>query len=195
MMKKRDQDIINFLDEFHIATTNQIQKLFFPKSYRYCRNRICYLRDELKVIKECKSTICNGFAYYTEKKPVQTHHDLLRTELFVNLNQRYKVLDWINENPVVNIRPDATAYINKSAFTFIDNHGIAFPIFIEIHLNNKFNFDKYKTLLQKTDLISMYGMMPRVIICTDRKVVIPQGMGIKFKIVDVEMKGLDSIFK
>jgi len=87
---------------------------------------------------------------------------------------------------VGNIRPDAFAYIN--------DYGIVFPVFIEIHLNNKFDFDKYKEFVKNNDLRSMFGIIPRVIICTDRQVTIPN-IGIRFKVIGIDMSGLELIFK
>jgi hypothetical protein len=69
-----------------------------------------------------------------------------------------------------------------------------FPILVEIHLSNKFNFDKYINLAQNNDLKLIFGIMPRVLICTDRGITIPNAR-IKFKVVNVDMKGLDTLFK
>jgi hypothetical protein len=195
VVTSRDQDIFNFLEEFHIASANQIQKLFFNnKTKRYSRLRLEYLYNQGH-LKRTRSTVDNCYAYYLEKKPVQIHHDLVRSELFVNLKNRYTILDWSNESPVVNIRPDAVAYFQNNSFAYIKDHGIEFPVFIEIHLNNKFNFDKYQELIKKVDLRSIFdNKMPRVIICTDRQVTVPN-IGIKFKVVGINMKGIESIFK
>jgi hypothetical protein len=194
MITQNDQSMFNFVDDFHAATTSQLRRLFFKKSsYQYTCKRIKYLADN-GYIKQTKSTLDNGYAYYNGTKPVQLHHDLIRAELFVSLKDKYKVLAWNNEEKVKNIRPDATAYVNNSAFTYIDDHGIVFPVFIEIHLNNHFNFDKYKELIRTTNLKELYGIMPRVIICTDRQVTVPN-IGIKFKVIGLDMSGLDTLFK
>lgn len=196
MITKRDQDILNFIEEFHIATSSQIHKLFFDQSnYRYCMQRLQQLYN-IGFLKRARSTISNEHAYYIKKPSLlqQMHHDLVRSELFVNINKTYKILAWNNEEPIKNIRPDAMVYVQNSAFTYINDHGIVFPVFIEIHLNNKFNFDKYKDLLKNNDLKAMFGLMPRVVICTDRQVTPPQ-IGIRFKVVGIDMKGLDTIFK
>lgn len=186
MITKRDQDIINFLESFHIATTSQIHRLFFAgTSDRYTRKRLKHLFDK-KLVKRDRSTINNDYAYYIERKPCQVHHDLLRTEIYTQLKQQYNVLEWNNEYPVMNIRPDSFAYIS--------DHGIPFPVFIEIHLNNKFNFDKYKELLENADLKAIYGIMPRVIIVTVQEIKVPN-IGIKFKVINLDMKGLEAIFK
>lgn len=186
MITKRDQDIINFIDDFHIATSNQIHRLFFKDiSERYCNIRLKYL-FELGSIKRTKSTIDNSYAYYVDKKPSQIHHDLIRAELYPNLKTRYNLLEWHNEYTLEHIRPDA--------FCYISHNGIPYPVFIEIHLHNNFNFDKYKNLTDTMDLKAVFGIVPRVIICTDRQVTVPP-IPIEFKIVDVDMSGIDSIFR
>jgi hypothetical protein len=192
IINTNEQNILNFISDFHIATSGQIYRLFFPGKYRYCMKRLKTMQEE-GFIKRTNSTIDNCFAYYTDKKPCQLHHDLIRAELFTALNQRYKVISWHNEEPVKNIRPDATALLN-SAFTYINDHEIVFPVFIEIHLNNQFNFDKYKELLRTTNLREMYGGMPRVLICTDRELKLPI-LGIKFKIVGLDMSGIETLLK
>lgn len=181
MITKRDQDILNFLQDFHITTSNQIHSLFYNLvSSRYTRKRLKYLTDE-GLIKRTRSTIDNSYAYYIDRKPVQLHHDLIRAELYTAIKKRFDLLEWNNEVPVSHIRPDALAYINHC--------GIVFPIMIEIHLNNKFDFDKYKM-----DFKPIFGITPKVIICTDRQVSMPL-TGIKFKIIGLDMKGLESLLK
>jgi hypothetical protein len=183
MVMVRDQNIINFLDEdgFHAATAKQIHKLFFTTSPRYTRKRLQYLTDNL-CLKRTRSTIDNSFAYYVQYKPVQLHHDLIRTELYTAMVKMYKILEWHNEAPVSNIRPDALCYIEHS--------GIVFPVMVEIHLINKFDFDKYKIDFKPI----LGGVSPRVLICTDRQVTIPRST-VRFKVVGVNMFGLDSLLK
>jgi hypothetical protein len=179
MITKKDQDVINFIEDFHIATCTQLHKLFYDTSIQYCRKRLKYLTDN-QVLKRTRSTIDNSYAYY-EKKPAQLHHDLIRSELYTAIKSRYDLLQWENEAPVGNIRPDALCYIKHS--------GIVFPVMIEIHLSNGFNFDKYKQ-----DFKPFFGVNPRVIICTDRGLKLPL-FPIKFKIVGLDMSGLDSLLK
>lgn len=189
MITKRDQDILNFIEEFRIANTGQIYRLFFNKtSERYGRHRLQQLFEQ-GFLKRTRSTISNDFAYFTDRKRSllqQVHHDLIRTEVFVSLSNKHNIEQWSNETAISNIRPDALLFIN--------DHGISFPFLLEIHLNNKFNFDKYIQLLKNTDMVAVFGLMPRVIICTDRQVTVPK-IGIKFKVVGVDMKCIDSILK
>jgi len=181
MITTRDQDIINFLESFHIATSNQLHRLYFPAtSYQYSRQRLRYLSDNL-YIKRTRSTIDNSYAYYTGYKPVQLHHDLIRTELYTSIKSKYDLLEWHNEATVGNIRPDALCYANHS--------GIVFPVLVEVHLSNSFNFDKYKM-----DFRPLLGTQPRVIICTDRSVKLPVS-AVKFKLIGLDMVGLDTLFK
>jgi hypothetical protein len=181
MITKKDQDVLNFLTDFHIGTCNQIHKLFYNlTSIQYTRKRLKYLYDN-DYIKRARSTIDNSYAYYIDRKPVQLHHDLIRAELYANIKSRYDLLEWTNEAPVSNIRPDALAYVKHV--------GIVFPLMIEIHLSNGFNFDKYKI-----DFKPIFGTNPRVIICTDREVK-PPVYAVKFKIVGLDMSNLDSLLK
>ena len=106
---------------------------FNNSSYRYSRMRLQYLSKE-QYIRKTRSTITNGYAYYVEQKPYQIHHDLLRTEIYLNIKKEYEIINWQNEVPIADIRPDAFAYIN--------NNGIIYPTFVEIHLNKNFNFNK-----------------------------------------------------
>jgi hypothetical protein len=186
MITKRDQDVLNFLEDFHIATSGQIQRLFFPNTYRYCMKKLSGLCEE-GFVKHTVSTINNCRAYYIDHRPVQVHHDLIRAELYAELKRRYVIKDWLNEKTVDHTRPDALAYI--------EDHGIVFPVFIEIHLNNKFDFDKYKKLFGESDLKAMFGVMPRVLICTDRQINPPPGL-LKYKVVNFNnMSGLENLLK
>lgn len=183
MVTKRDQDILNFLEEFHAATSGQIHKLFFTgTSYRYSRKRLQYISEQ-GFVKRTRSTINNDNAYYIKKPSLlqQLHHDLIRTELYTAIRSKYELLSWANEVPVGNIRPDALAYVQHS--------GIVFPLMIEIHLSNGFDFDKYKQ-----DFKPYFGINPRVVICTDREIK-PSVLPVKFKVVTLDMSGLDSLIK
>lgn len=187
MITKRDQDILNFIEDFKIATTEQIHRIFFKDvSYRYCAKRLEYLL-EIGEVKKTRSTIDNCNAYYLSNKPVQLHHNIIRAELYSFIINTYQIMEWHNEYSFLTIRPDAFAYIS--------DHDIIFPIFIEIHLGNSFNFDKYSILFKENDLKTLFGIMPRVLICTDRNISLPKTSPIKYKVVEVDMKGLDSLFR
>jgi len=180
MITEKDQSILNFIEDFHIVTSGQLQRLFYPHSYRYCMTRLAKLvRDGL--IKKTVSTINNCHAYYIGKKPVQIHHDLIRTEIYTHLSAKFDVLEWHNEYTFEHIRPDALCYIR--------DHEIVFPVIVEIHLNNKFDFDKYTM-----DFIPIFGCKPRVLIITDREVTIPH-TGLVFKVIGLDMKGIENILK
>ncbi len=188
MITKRDQDVFNFIEKFKAATTGQINQLFFSEtSDRYCRKRLQYLYEQ-GYLKRIRSTISNDYAYYIKKKSYlqQIHHDLLRTQVYVTLKGLYKIIDWNNEMSIESIRPEAVAYI--------EDHKIIYPVFVEVHLSNSFNFNKYKDLLNSVDLKALFGLMPRVIICTDRKVLVPN-IGLKFKVIGFDMTGLETLFK
>lgn len=186
MITKKDQDLYNFLEDFHIADSKHLKQIFFEnKSNQYACGRLKYLSDQ-GFIKRTKSTISNGYAYFTSKKPEQIHHDLLRVKIFTTLRRLYTISEWGNEVTIGNIRPDAVAFIN--------NNNIAFPVLAEVHLSNRFNFDKYIEFVKSNDIKSMFGVAPRVLIFTDRKVTIPN-IGIKFKVIKLDMSGLDTLFK
>jgi hypothetical protein len=182
MITRRDQDIFNFIEDFHVATCSQIQQLFFPRiSKRYAQKRMQYLYDQ-GFLKRTRSTINNDYAYYIEKKSLlqQVHHDLIRAELYVQMHERYDVLEWHNEFAIDHIRPDA--------LTYIKHKGVVYPVLIEIHLSKQFNFEKYRI-----DLVSLFGVRPTVLICTDRQVTI-QPVGQKFKVIGLDMVGLNTLF-
>jgi len=173
MITKRDQDIINFVEDFHIATSKQIHRLFFPNtSIQYRCERLRYLCRE-KLLKRTRSTIDNCYAYYV-KKHSQVHHDLLRAELFVNIKAQYNLLEWSNEMTIGSIRPDALAYIERGL-----------PLMIEIHLSNRFDFEKYDT-----DFLPVFGTHPRIVICTDKTLRLPDR---RYRIVTTDMQGLDRL--
>lgn len=183
MIMPRDQTALNLLDDFHCATTAQIHRLIFPKtSYRFAASRIKYLYDA-EYIKRTNSTIDKGYAYYTDKKPIQLHHNLIRTELYSHMMGKYNIAGWKNEHTIEGVRPDAIC--------FVEHSGIEFPIFIEIHITSKFDFEKYKD----KDFKLLGPVIPRCIICTDRQVTAPSYKNVKFKVVGIDMAGLDSILK
>jgi hypothetical protein len=91
MITTLDQSVLNFLSDFHIATSGQICQLYYPGKYSYCMKRLRGLNED-GFIKRMHSTINNCNAYYSDKKPVQVHHDLIRSELYMALKTKYDVL-------------------------------------------------------------------------------------------------------
>ncbi len=183
MITTRDQNILNFLEEFHVATSSQIHRLYFAETItRNSRSRLQKLTEQ-GFVKRTRSTINNDFAYYLERKSLlqQLHHDLIRAELYATMKQIYEILEWHNEFTIDHIRPDALTYIR--------NKGVVYPVLVEVHLSNQFDFDKYKM-----DFLPVFGVRPIVIICTDRPLKLPQ-IGVKFKIVGLDMSGLDTLFR
>lgn len=154
MLTRRDLDIINFLEEFRIASTSTLKELFFP-SLRSCQIRLKTLCDNQK-IKRARLTMNHDYIYYV-KKPYGVMHDLLCTEFYRELMSHSTVLQCAIDRQVGKIRPDAIF-----AFKIGDKQCLGC---LEVEISHKgFDFDKYENFYRTGAYKEHFPIMPTVYI-------------------------------
>lgn len=134
MITSRDLEVVDFLNEYKVASTSTIQELFFP-SLLTCQKRLKILSDE-KRIKRIRDNINNQYIYFT-KNHKQLRHSLLVTDFYRELHKRTSEVLAFKIEPVLgDIRPDAVMgyKINGKGYLGL----------LEIEISNKgFKADKY----------------------------------------------------
>lgn len=149
-MNTRDLKILEFLTEVRIATTKQIQNIFFKGlhhsiSYR----RLQYLVDN-KLVKRSYFHVNNKnvYVYYLDKKPSKRNieHDLLITEFYIQLiNCGFNILEFERTPIIANIVPDAIIKFSRP------NHQEKKEIFLEVQLSPHNCTKKYFNIKSKVE--------------------------------------------
>lgn len=179
MLTRRDLDIINFLEDYRIASTTTLKELYFP-SLSACQKRMKTLFDNGK-IKRARMTMNYDYLYYINK-PKKIMHDLLVTEFYKCLMSQSKVIHYVIDKELGKIRPDAI-------FAYEIN-GIQKLGLLEVEISHKgFDYGKYETFYKSTAYKNWFPIMPTVfVVCQNAK--IPKDSPIQFVKVKTDMSDL-----
>lgn len=149
MITDRDRAILLFMSQTRLATTKQIQRVFFNNLHHsIVYNRLTHLVD-CKLLKRKYFNLegkKNIYIYYLDKFPAKKtiKHDLKITEFYVKLiENNYKIIAF-EKNPIIaDIIPDAEIWVEKN--------NKEFGIFLEIQLANHCCQKKYYNLKSKVN--------------------------------------------
>lgn len=159
---ERDKEIIKFLEDFKVADTNSISKIFFNEKIRVTQNRLKKLKDN-KFINSDKTYYSYQNIFYVRKKPSQIRHSLLLTQFIAELHSRnldiekYKV-----PFKICNIIADCLIVIKVKDYYKI--------LFVEIENTKTFDLGKYLKLKEHEEFKSKFPIMPDIVVVTDKKI-------------------------
>lgn len=176
MLTRRDLDIINFLEEYKIASTTTLTAFFFP-SLRSCQIRLKTLTVNGR-LKRARLTMNHDYIYYV-KKPYNVMHKLLATEFYRELYSCSNVLSFVVEKGLGKIRPDAI-------FGYVDGKNTRLGM-LEIEISHKgFDFEKYENFYRTAAYKEFFPIMPTVyIVCKNIK--IPKSSQVKYVTIKTDM--------
>ena len=169
MLTRRDLDIIDFLEDYKIASTSTLRTLFFP-SLSSCQKRLKTLYDNKKV-KRARLTMNHDYIYYT-KKPSQYMHSLLITEFYRELAKNTEVLSFKVQQKLGKIIPD-------SIFLYKINERQQIGL-LEVEISHKgFDYDKYWEFYKSGEYKKWFPIMPTIyVVCKNAK--IPEDTPLRF---------------
>lgn len=165
MLSERDNNIIDFIDEFKMATSEQIKDLFFNDvSDSMCRRVLARMVD-YGCLKRERDHVNEPYRYYIDRKPKQIRHTLMTTELYVEMKKLgWNVLKFMTTVQIGNVRPDAIVVIEYRESIY------AFFVEIQLHGSMEQCTDKYKELFYDFDIWKEYFVsFPNVLVVTSRK--------------------------
>lgn len=151
MITDRDENMLHWLCEFRLATTNQINELFY-KNINICNKRLLKLCKD-KVISRTKDPYSKQYIYYTKKPKsfVQLKHYYMRNDFYINLIrigckiERYSV-----EQQMGSIIPDLciSFYYNDLRYMFFVEIERS-ERKIDVQKYNRFFIEEYSNYITK----------------------------------------------
>lgn len=176
MVTRRDLDILNFLEDYRIASTSTLTAFFFP-SLRSCQIRMRTLTTNGRV-KRIRLTMNNDYIYYV-RKPGNYMHDLLVTEFYRELSKRSIILNFVSEKEIGKIRPDAIF-----AFEVDGKQRLGL---LEVEISHKgFDYEKYENFYRSGVYKEYFPVMPPVYI-VGRNIKIPKSLTVTYININTEL--------
>ncbi len=174
---KRDNAILDFLDEFGCATSSQIQRIFNMSAKTQCRRMDILVKNGLvkrkkynpvnNIYSNRESLLKNENLYYMKKFTSKIQHDLLVNEFYIKLNNLSRGIGFSVDEFVPSYKisiPDHKV-ISDAMFKVTLADGTKKEFLLEVENNKSFSYKKY----YKLEVNEVY--IPTVIVVTDRKVV------------------------
>lgn len=165
MFTEIDNKIIEFLDEFRIASTSTIHELFCKNtSLRNCQYK---LRKLIKYneIKRKREHISDEYVYYV-KYPKQTKHSLVLTNFYRELHKMAEIVGFKREYSIGNLRADAII-----GYKYQDMDKNVIMAFVEVQTRKeKVDVEKYERLYYQSEWKNTFDTFPQLIAVTNKKV-------------------------
>ena len=162
MLTQRDRRLIRFIDDFRCATTSQIKGVFYSDvTLRRCQQRLNKLL-EYKELKRFRKHIDSEYIYYSGQQPKEIQHMLWRVDAYMELNSKYKLVEFIPEYNCYGIRADA--------YFEVWQNGLVTPYFLEIQLSNFFKPEKYEKPYSNGGWTTKWSNFPKIIAITKKNI-------------------------
>lgn len=173
MLTSRDLEIINFLEDYRVASTSTLAKMFFP-NLNTAHKRLKTLADE-GVVNRARDIITAEYIYYITK-PKQLRHTLLVSDFYRELSKRVKVVKFKLSPKIDYLIPDAVfGYVHL---------GTSFIGFLEVEISNKgLDLAKYQKFFDG-DYLKHYPIKPILYVVTDR----PKANNLSIRFIDTQFK-------
>ena len=162
----RDINIVNFIHEVGLATTKNIDDLFFSDvSKTVLSRRLNHLVDYNFLKRIRVKELNNSYMYYIDSKPKHLVHELIGTSFYVALsNLGFNIIRFMRNKKLGNCIIDiiVIAEINGSEEVF----------FVEVqrHFNHITKCtDKYKELYYSNTWKEVFEDFPKVVVVSDMK--------------------------
>lgn len=134
---------------------------FRDVSLARCEQRLKGLTDQ-GYLKRSRIGINCDYLYYIGKRPSHVEHNQLRVDLYILMNSKYIMYEYIPEFKFGRLRSDV--YIEWQ-------YGrMAFAAFIEIQLSSGFNQDKYEDLYNSNVWREKWSGFPLIITISNHRI-------------------------
>lgn len=158
ILTERDNQIIDFLNNYKCATTSTISKLFFNDSLRPCNRRLKHLREH-GFIKSSQEYVSTEKIHYINKKPTQLKHSCICSQFACMMKLNENIIKEKIEFKIGNVRSDLLMITDKPEIYLI-----------EICNTNPFDLNKYVKLKRSLVWRELFPVFPDIIVISDKPV-------------------------
>lgn len=158
ILTERDNNIIEFLNNYKCATTSTISKLFFNDSLRPCNRRLKHLREH-GFIKSSQEYISTEKIHYINKKPTQLKHSCICSQFACMMKLNDNIIKEKIEFKIGNVRCDLLMINDKPEIYLI-----------EICNTKPFDLNKYVKLKRSLVWRELLPVFPNIIVISDKPV-------------------------
>jgi hypothetical protein len=190
MITERDKEIIRFIERVGVASTGQVERMFFSEQ----KHPGVKARERLRAIvaagKLKRDRLYPGGQYFHFiKRPGLPEHSLLITDFYIALSKMPGRIEvWELEPQFDHCRPDAFCEYVRGRWHYL------LCVEAERMTGNPLNQGKYEAFLAAGKWRDRWPQFPRVVVLTDKRVNV-KPTEIRFIIVPTSLEGLDKIFK
>lgn len=178
MLTSRDFEIIGFVRELKLASTDTIAQSFFP-TLNSCRKRLKIIVDH-GYLKRSRDIVSAQYVYYTSK-PKQFRHSLLVSDFYRELSKIATIRRFKAEPEYDDIRPDA--------IIGYEINGVKYLALLEVEISNKgLDLYKYNKLYANERYKKFFPVMPMIFVVSELKFLPPTPY--KTVLIDTQFKNL-----
>ena len=162
----RDINIVNFIHEVGLATTKNIDDLFFRDVSRtVLSRRLNHLVDYNFLKRTRVKELNNSYMYYIDSKPKHLVHELIGTSFYVALsNLGFNIIRFMRNKKIGN------CIIDIIVIAEIDGTEDVFFVEVQRHFNHITKCtDKYKELYYSNTWKDVFDEFPKVVVVSDMK--------------------------
>jgi len=182
MMTTRDKQILDFLDEYKIASTSTIATLFFPS--RIAAYKRLQILSKSHLVKRMRDSVNNEYLYF-KKMPKQLKHSLLVTDFYRELHKYTEVLNFKIEPLLGDIRPDAIFGYKHRGKT---NIGL-----LEVEISNKgFNYAKYERFYNAELYKQFLPIMP-IVFVVGNNIKLPMDSRVDYRVLKTDLLNIKGV--
>lgn len=175
VLTERDEEIIQFLKDFKVATTTTISQIYFNSSIRPCQRRLKYLAEH-GYIKSHQENVITEKIHYVKRKPINLKHALILSQFIAQLK--------INNIEILKYKvPYKISDVIADAFIAMRVNNQNYIYFVEVENTKKFDLNKYEKLYYSRSWKEMFPVFPSIIVITDKKI----NMNEKLNIIDIKL--------
>ena len=183
ILTDRDNQIIEFLQNYKIANTSTIANIFFNGSKRPCTRRLKHLKEH-GFINSSQEFVCLEMVHYIGRRPTQIIHSTIVTNFIGELHKNnIEVLKSKVEFKIDNVRSDLLLVCKVDGKTKI--------FFIEVCNTKKFDLNKYTKLKQNNKWKEYFPIFPSIIVISNKPVDTNKDLNII--IMDLDLNNFNNI--
>lgn len=158
ILTERDNQIIEFLNQYKCASTSTISDLFFNGSRRPTTRRLKHLKEH-GFIKSSQEFVSVEQIHYINKKPTQLKHSCICSQFVSKMKLENNIIKDKIEFKIGNVRADILLITDKPEIYLI-----------EVCNTKPFDLNKYIKLKRSMVWKDVFPLFPNIIVISDKPV-------------------------